>query len=67
MEGCTQELPATHPLRLAFARYKSTADYANSFKWAGHEEHRDGSLWAAFMSGWTAGEHHERYNSCGDH
>lgn len=47
-------LPKNHPIMLAWDRYKSTDDYANSFRWAGHEEHRAGSMWTAFLAGFNA-------------
>lgn len=34
--------------------YKQSEEYANSFKWAAYEEHRQGSMWAAFMAGFLA-------------
>jgi hypothetical protein len=34
--------------------YKQSEEYANSFQWAKHEEHRQGSMWAAFMAGFLA-------------
>lgn len=34
--------------------YTSTEEYQNSFRWAAHEEHRQGSMWAAFMAGFLA-------------
>jgi hypothetical protein len=47
-------VPSDHPLMKAWTAYKATEDYANSRRWAAHDEHRDGSLWAAFMEGWNA-------------
>jgi len=36
----------------AWIEYKETEDYKNSWRHADTEEHRDGSLWAAFVEGW---------------
>lgn len=30
----------------------ATDSFANARRWALHDEHVDGSLWAAFMAGW---------------
>ncbi len=35
-------------------KYNKSEEYANSFRWAAHEEHRQGSMWAAFMAGFLA-------------
>ncbi|HEU4344033.1 MAG TPA: DUF2829 domain-containing protein [Candidatus Binatia bacterium] len=45
-------IPKDHPLMVAWEAYKATPDYANTRKWASHDEHVDGSLWAAFSQGW---------------
>lgn len=37
--------------RQAWEKYKQTDEYANIRRWALHEEHVDGSLWAAFLQG----------------
>ncbi len=42
------------PLWIAWNAYKSTEEYANTRRWTAHEEHRDGSLWAAFEAGFSA-------------
>jgi hypothetical protein len=47
-------LPKDSPIMLAWEAYKSGDDYANSFKWAERTEHREGSMWAAFLAGWRA-------------
>lgn len=49
-------VPKNDPLMVAWLAYKATEDYVNTRKWALHEEHVDGSLWAAFASGWWAQE-----------
>lgn len=38
----------------AWERYKATEDFANNRRWALNEEHVDGSLWAAFYTGFFA-------------
>lgn len=43
-----------HPIVVAFDKYKASESYANTKKWAKHEEHVDGSLWAAFERGYAA-------------
>jgi hypothetical protein len=40
-------------MRDAWEAYKLTDEYANTRRWALHEQHVDGSLWAAFVVGWT--------------
>jgi hypothetical protein len=44
------------PLMIAWQAYVGGEEYQNSFMWASHEEHRDGSLWAAFMAGFRAAQ-----------
>lgn len=41
------------PVKLAWDEYRLTDAYENTRKWATHEEHTQGSLWAAFCQGWT--------------
>lgn len=53
-------VPKDDPLMRAWEAHKQTEDYANSKKWAAHEQHVDGSLWALFSAGWAAGKDHER-------
>lgn len=48
------QVPKDHPLMLAWEKYLASDEYSNSFKWAGKEEHRKGSIWAAFTKGWLA-------------
>lgn len=47
-------LPLDHPLMLAWTAHKTSPEYANTLSWAQHAAHTEGSLWAAFMAGWTA-------------
>jgi hypothetical protein len=42
------------PLMLAWEKYNLSEEYRNSFEWAAHEQHRTGSMWAAFVAGWEA-------------
>lgn len=44
-------LSANDPRMVAWEQFKTTAEYANIKKWAGHDEHVEGSLWAAFLVG----------------
>ena len=46
-------VPETDPLMIAWQAYKATEEYANTRRWATHETHVDGSLWAAFVAGWS--------------
>ena len=39
------------PLMQAWTAYQQTDDYQNTLKWATKPEHTEGSLWAAFMTG----------------
>jgi hypothetical protein len=64
-------LPKDSPIMRAWDAYKATPDYANSLKWAAHDEHRVGSMWAAFLQGWTlaterAASLHESVNPASD-
>jgi hypothetical protein len=55
-------VPVDHPLRKAWDAYKARDTYSNTRRWALHEDHVDGSLWAAFAEGWeaaTKGTNHE--------
>ncbi len=45
-------VPKDHPLMIEWDAYKATEEYANTKRWAGHAEHVEGSLWAAFVHGW---------------
>lgn len=44
------------PLYQAWLRYRESADYANTKQWATHDEHTEGSLWAAFEQGFRASQ-----------
>ena len=46
------EVPRDDPLRVAWEKYKTTPAYDNTRKWAIHDDHVDGSLWAAFEAGY---------------
>lgn len=54
MSKVMAEIPVGSPLRDAWEEYKQGEDYQNTRRWALHEEHVDGSLWAAFMAGYIA-------------
>ena len=56
MSEATAKLPDDDPRVVAFAEYKDSEEYTNTFKWAFDSRHRDGSLWAAFIKGWEAAE-----------
>jgi hypothetical protein len=47
-------LPKDAPVMIAWERYKGGSDYQNTRNWALHDAHVDGSLWAAFLAGFTA-------------
>ena len=49
-------VPKDHPLMQAWEKFNASEEYANSFSWARHEQHRQGSMWAAFMAGWEAAQ-----------
>jgi hypothetical protein len=49
-------LPKNDPMMIAWESYVSLAEYKNTRSWAKHDEHVDGSLWAAFVAGWKASE-----------
>jgi hypothetical protein len=44
----------SHPIMLAWEKYRSSDDFRNSFKHAADVEHRTGSMWAAFEAGFLA-------------
>jgi hypothetical protein len=46
----------THPLWIAWEKYKTSDEYANTRRWALVEAHVDGSLWASFCEGWKTQE-----------
>jgi hypothetical protein len=45
-------VPPDSPLLIAWELYSATEAYANTRRWALHDQHVDGSLWAAFHEGW---------------
>lgn len=51
-----QPLKPNDPRLLAWEEYKKSDEYKNSRSWALHEEHVDGSMWAAFIKGWSMAE-----------
>ncbi len=40
------------PRMIAWEKYRKMEEYANVRKWALNEQHVDGSLWAAFVTGY---------------
>jgi len=49
-----RQLPEDDPLMIAWKEYKQLPRYGTTRKWALHEKHVDGSLWAAFSAGYIA-------------
>lgn len=47
-------VPEDAPVMVAWTAYKETPDYANTKRWAVLPENVDGSLWAAFSTGFAA-------------
>lgn len=47
-------VPVGHPMMIAWERYSGGSEYANSARWAAEPEHTKGSMWAAFVAGWSA-------------
>lgn len=54
MSDAQQSLSKNDPRMVAWEDYKLSSAYANSFKWAQYPEHRDGSMWAAFLQGFDS-------------
>lgn len=47
------EIPLTHPMRVAWERYRSTGEFLNTIDWPTRDtKHLEGALWAAFCKGW---------------
>ena len=55
-----QALPDDHPKLKKWNRYKRTQEFTNARRWALHEKHLDGSLWAVFNEGFESGIDIER-------
>ena len=51
-----QAVAQDDPLMIAWKAYQQTDAFANSKKWAAHEQHLLGSLWAIFEAGFRAGD-----------
>lgn len=49
-----QAISEDAPVMKAWNNYRATEEYANSRKWATNEEHVEGSMWAAFYTGFFA-------------
>lgn len=59
-------LPADHPIKVAWDKFRATDGYANTRRWAAHEKHVDGSLWAAFIAGYEAAQADARPDAEGE-
>jgi len=71
MRNPVSQLPPNDALLVAWDKYKRTESFDNTKKWAADASHIDGSLWAAFMHGYTAALRdaaalHESINSSSD-
>ena len=53
----SQALSSDDPRMIAWNKYKETEEYSNTKGWAGYAQHVEGSLWAAFLVGWTMAGH----------
>lgn len=53
----SQALSNDDPRMIAWNKYKETEEYSNTKGWAGYAQHVEGSLWAAFLVGWTMAGH----------
>jgi hypothetical protein len=47
-------VPKDSPLMKAWESYKAGPNYKNTRNWAVNPDHTEGSLWAAFVKGWSA-------------
>jgi hypothetical protein len=71
MNEVMQKLDDNDPLMIAWKAYQASAEYANTSRWAKHIQidavdadgllnikhpHVEGSLWAAFMTGYRAAQ-----------
>jgi hypothetical protein len=54
MSDAMAALPKDDPRIVAWEAYRAGPHYQNTRNWALHEEHVDGSLWAAFLAGYMA-------------
>ena len=55
MSDVQSPIPANHPMMLAWGKYKASAEFANTRRWALDEAHVTGSLWASFIAGYQTG------------
>lgn len=53
---CQTPMAKDDPRLVAWESFKQTEEFANARRWAAHDEHLDGSLWALFLAGWQARE-----------
>lgn len=58
--GVSTAADPNSPLMVAWEQFKRSDSFANSRKWAEHDQHRDGSMWNCFMVGWMAATASER-------
>lgn len=54
MSDVMTKIPEDHPVIIAWREHQTTDDFANSYKWAAHPKHLQGSLWGVFLAGWMA-------------
>ena len=51
--GNSTPLPSDDARMVAWREYTATDDYRNTKRWAVEPPHTEGSLWAAFLAGWS--------------
>ncbi len=51
---CESPVDRDAPVMLAWNTFKATDEYANAARWALSPEDTEGSLWRAFLEGFTA-------------
>ena len=56
MMNNTNPAGTTSLVMIAWNKYKETDGFKNTKKWAANEKHVDGSLWAAFLTGFNGGK-----------
>lgn len=54
--GNSTPLPSDDARMVAWREYTATDDYRNTKRWAVEPPHTEGSLWAAFLAGWSGAE-----------
>lgn len=63
--GASTAADPASPLMVAWEQFKQSESFANSRKWASHDEHLDGSMWNCFMVGFNTGTEIERQRAVG--